>query len=128
MKTNIKLLNLVGVIFWMVVVSGMGFPKVREARAATGSKTGVESGEQLSFKETLGTAGAVGLVLGASTLPFYAQPGSHLVNLGYGAALGLLAGVGIWMIQDHDTQALNLNSPIPCNPNSVCVPVVVLTW
>lgn len=37
---------------------------------------------------------SVGLILGASTLPFYQSPGSNLVNLAYGAAAGVLVGLG----------------------------------
>lgn len=34
-----------------------------------------------------------GAVLGASTLPFYEDPGDHTKNIFYGAALGAVAGV-----------------------------------
>lgn len=43
---------------------------------------------------TIGLGMAVGTVLGASTLPFYDQPGQHLVNVAIGASAGLLAGIG----------------------------------
>jgi len=55
----------------------------RAARANSGN----------SFLETIGIGIAVGTVLGASTLPFYSQPGTHLSNLGYGAAAGAGAGL-----------------------------------
>src|SRR4051812_17141090 len=51
-----------------------------------------------SFKsnlETIGISTAMGTVLGASTLPFYDQPKDHFSNLGYGALLGAVLGVGI---------------------------------
>jgi hypothetical protein len=57
----------------------------RNARASSGKH----------FLETIGISVAVGTVLGASTLPFYDQPGSHLANLAYGASLGAVAGVGL---------------------------------
>jgi hypothetical protein len=34
-----------------------------------------------------------GAILGASTLPFYNEPGSHTKNIFYGAALGAMIGV-----------------------------------
>jgi len=48
-----------------------------------------------TIKETLGVSIAVGTVLGASTLPFYDQPGNHLKNLALGAGLGAVIGLGI---------------------------------
>lgn len=61
----------------------------RDARAWSGH----------SFLETLGLSIAAGTVLGASTLPFYDQPGTHLENLGYGAGIGAIAGLGIGVYQ-----------------------------
>lgn len=57
----------------------------RDARANTGK----------SILETMGISIAVGTVLGASTLPFYEQPGDHTSNLALGAAVGAVAGTGI---------------------------------
>ena len=48
-----------------------------------------------SFLETIGTGAAVGSVLGASTLPFYGQPGKNLINIVYGASLGVVGGIGV---------------------------------
>lgn len=42
---------------------------------------------------TVGVSTAAGAVLGASTLPFYGEPGKHTKNIFYGAALGAVAGV-----------------------------------
>lgn len=42
---------------------------------------------------TVGVATAAGAVLGASTLPFYGEPGKHTKNIFYGAAIGAVAGV-----------------------------------
>ena len=50
-----------------------------------------------SFFETIGISIAVGTVLGASTLPFYDQPGKHVWNLGYGAGAGLAVGLGAFI-------------------------------
>ena len=47
------------------------------------------------FFETIGISVVVGTVLGASTLPFYDQPGTHVANLAYGAAAGAVVGLGI---------------------------------
>jgi len=49
-----------------------------------------------NFYETVGVSLAVGTILGASTLPFYSQPGSALVNVGIGAGIGAVIGLGIW--------------------------------
>ncbi len=49
--------------------------------------------------ETVGVSTAVGLVVGASTLPFYQSPGSNLINLGIGAAAGLVVGLGIFAFE-----------------------------
>jgi hypothetical protein len=62
----------------------------REARARSGDHT----------LETIGVSIAVGTVLGASTLPFYDQPGTHLLNLVYGAAAGAVVGVGVVVSQE----------------------------
>jgi hypothetical protein len=61
----------------------------RTARASSGK----------IFLETIGISTAVGTVLGASTLPFYDQPGTHLINLAYGASIGAIAGVGLGLYQ-----------------------------
>lgn len=61
----------------------------RLARASTGQ----------IFLETMGISIAVGTVLGASTLPFYDQPGTHLLNLAYGASAGAVAGLGAFVYQ-----------------------------
>ena len=57
----------------------------RDARANTGK----------SILETMGISIAVGTVLGASTLPFYDQPGKHLMNVAYGASAGAVVGIGV---------------------------------
>ncbi len=108
---------------------GMGFPTTREARAAAP----VEVGYEFRFKETLVTAGAVGTILGASTLPFYGQPGTHLLNVGYGAAAGLLVGTGIWVFNriwssNSNSSSAVLDLPIHVSPGSFSVSFVSLTW
>lgn len=57
----------------------------RSARASSGN----------TFFETMGISIAVGTVLGASTLPFYDQPGKHVANLAYGAGAGAVVGLGV---------------------------------
>lgn len=42
---------------------------------------------------TVGISAGVGAVLGASTLPFYSEPGDHTNNIWVGAAIGAVLGV-----------------------------------
>jgi hypothetical protein len=72
------------VFFSALVLLGVLLSVQREAQAGAGKL----------FFETLGVGIAVGSVLGASTLPFYDQPGTHLINLVYGASAGAVAGIG----------------------------------
>jgi hypothetical protein len=51
------------------------------------------------FYETIGISIAVGTVLGASTLPFYSQPGTQFMNVVYGASLGAVVGIGVWLYE-----------------------------
>ncbi len=44
---------------------------------------------------TVGLSTVAGAVLGASTLPFYSDPGSNTQNIFYGAAIGAVIGVFI---------------------------------
>ena len=79
-----------------------------------------------SFLETMGISIAVGTVLGASTLPFYDQPGSHLMNLAYGASLGAVAGIGIGLYHlfsgrsSDDVFAIRSSDEDPGLPVSRC--------
>ena len=57
------------------------------------------SARSANFLETVGISTAVGTILGASTLPFYDQPGDHTLNIAYGASAGFVAGLGIWIYQ-----------------------------
>jgi hypothetical protein len=75
----------IGVILPVLGLLGASFSAPRIARANPGN----------SFLETIGISIAVGTVLGASTLPFYDQPGKHLMNLAYGASAGAVTGIGI---------------------------------
>lgn len=68
---------------------GVSLSAPRLARASTGQ----------IFLETMGISIAVGTVLGASTLPFYDQPETHLWNLAYGASAGVVAGLGVFVYQ-----------------------------
>lgn len=66
------------------------------------------------FFEAIGISTAVGTVLGASTLPFYTQPGDHISNVYIGAAAGFVVGLGIWAIGlfDSEEQAVqNIRNP-----------------
>jgi hypothetical protein len=74
----------VKVFFPALVLLGVLTSAPREAQAGAGKL----------FFETLGVGIAVGTVLGASTLPFYDQPGTHLINLAYGASAGVVVGLG----------------------------------
>jgi hypothetical protein len=68
-----------------LLLASLSAPRI--ARANSGS----------SFLEAVGISIAVGTVLGASTLPFYEDPGVHLSNLGYGAGAGAVFGLGVWI-------------------------------
>jgi hypothetical protein len=78
---------------------GASLSMPRTALASSGS----------SFFETMGISIAVGTVLGASTLPFYDQPGKHLMNVGYGAGAGAVVGLGLlvrgWLSGTSDSEA-----------------------
>lgn len=52
------------------------------------------------FYETVGISVAVGTILGASTLPFYAQPTDQIINVAIGAGLGAVVGLGLWLYLD----------------------------
>jgi hypothetical protein len=102
----------------------------RDARANSGN----------SFLETIGIGIAVGTVLGASTLPFYTQPGKHVENLAYGAAAGVVAGLvyAVAAGRSSDDQASALDpvgdpglQPVAYLPNSsprIWTPLVSLNF
>ncbi len=78
-----KLLRLSGpVLFFFAFTLCFFRPVGAHAEASIG-----DSAMTVAFS-TLG-----GAVLGASTLPFYDEPGDHTKNVFYGAALGAVAGV-----------------------------------
>lgn len=52
----------------------------------------------------MGFSIAMGTVLGASTLPFYDDPGSHVTNLAYGAAAGAIGGIFMMMTDSGDSE------------------------
>lgn len=71
----------------MAVLAGSALSVMpRECHAGSGN-----------FLETIGVSTIVGAILGASTLPFYDQPGKHVGNIGLGAAAGSIVGLGIWV-------------------------------
>ncbi len=74
---------------WIPVLGilGMLVSVPRDARAESGS----------SFLEAIGIGLAVGTVLGASTLPFYDQPGKHLDTLAVGASAGAAVGLVVYL-------------------------------
>lgn len=74
-----------GVLLPAMGLLGASLSAPRIARAHSGN----------SFLETMGISIAVGTVLGASTLPFYDQPGKNLMNVAYGASAGAAVGIGI---------------------------------
>jgi len=83
------------------------------ARAAS---VGAQSGKKLL--ETIGTGIAVGTILGASTLPFYDQPGTHAGNLLWGALFGAVAGVGVGVYQGLAGQSESFASNDRASPRS----------
>jgi hypothetical protein len=77
------LLKFPRLVFFSLVFLLSFFP-LQKARAEAGFSDAV-------IAVSVGTV--AGAVLGASTLPFYADPGSHTKNIFYGAALGAMVGV-----------------------------------
>jgi len=57
------------------------------------------AGSRKTILETIGASIAVGTVLGASTLPFYDQPGENLGNVLIGALVGIGVGAGILLYE-----------------------------
>ena len=84
-RSTRQVIRRIGVLLPVLGLLGVGLSAPRIARAQSGN----------SFLETMGISIAVGTVLGASTLPFYDQPGNHLMNLAYGASAGAVTGIGI---------------------------------
>ena len=76
--------------------------------------------------ETIGIGIAVGAVLGASTLPYYDQPGKHVSNLAYGAAAGAIAGLlyGVAVGRSSMDQASNADYDRP-EPGPESMPALV---
>lgn len=72
-----------------------------------------------NFWETVGISTAVGTTLGLSTIPFYSEPSNHLVNVGIGAGIGLVFGLGIltyhWLSPSGENDQLGWDS----KPNPV---------
>ena len=84
-RSTRQVIRRIGVLLPVLGLLGVALSAPRIARAQSGN----------SFLETMGISIAVGTVLGASTLPFYDQPGTHLMNLAYGASAGAVTGFGI---------------------------------
>lgn len=88
------------------------------------------------FIETMGVSTAVGLILGASTLPFYLSPGSNLVNLAYGAAAGAVVGLGVFtfeLIAGTDSDTASGMAPVQRTgfasaPLSISAPRETVIW
>ncbi len=53
-----------------------------------------ESSLKVVFEDSL-YGGLVGTLVGAATLAFTKHPSDHLENIGYGAAVGVIAGAGV---------------------------------
>lgn len=128
-----------GLVLPVLVLSGFLLTVSCAARADSGS----------GILETIGVSTAVGTVLGASTLPFYAEPGKHLMNFAYGASVGAVVGVGIlvYMLfqgsrdeygdeysylrkRNESLAALDVRriASLPVTQASIFVPVVSLNW
>jgi hypothetical protein len=108
---NRKRAKKIGVTVPLLAISGMLGASLSVPRLARASSGHI-------ILETIGISIAVGTVLGASTLPFYDQPGTHLMNLAYGASAGAVTGIGIllygWVAGPEDEYSihpsLNLDS------------------
>ena len=75
----------IGTVLLVTSLLGSFFQNEPQSQAAT-----------LNVLETLGIGIVAGTVLGASTLPFYDEPGQHTGNIALGAAIG--AGVGLGLV------------------------------
>ena len=110
-------------------------PWAREAHAITSG--------QNTIWETIGFSTAVGTVLGASTLPFYEEPGQHITNVAIGASVGLIGGLGYFLagrfqstMSDPVTETTHLRVKLPVlsgdlpvvSRSSLWLPMVSLTW
>jgi hypothetical protein len=92
--------------------------------------------------ETIGITTAIGTVIGASTLSFADQPGTHLLNIAVGAALGAVSGVIYVLARDPEPQSTlngqlremreaslkNSLGPSSLLGTTVNLPVVSLNW
>ncbi len=64
-------------------------------------------------------AGAVGAVLGLSTLSFVETPKDHFKNIAVGGAIGIVVGVGIVIFgQATKSQTIVTKQPLPLNQES----------
>jgi len=68
--------------------------------------------QSLTDMYTVAGLGAAGAVLGLSTLSFVEEPGDHLKNIVVGAAIGVIAGVGVvaWMQAEKSKQSMSSKS------------------
>lgn len=83
------------------------------------SQTGVLDESLADLTLVLG-AGAVGAVLGLSTLSFVDKPKDHMKNIAIGGALGIVLGVGIAIFgQATKSQTSVTDTALPLNANSV---------
>ena len=65
-------------------------------------------------------SGAVGAVLGLSTLSFVDKPKDHMKNVAIGGALGIVIGVGIAVFgQATKSQAIVVDTKLPLDSNAV---------
>jgi hypothetical protein len=60
-------------------------------------------------------SGAVGAVLGLSTLSFVDKPGDHLKNVAIGGAVGIVIGVGIVIFSQATRTSMVQNNEVPMN-------------
>lgn len=63
-------------------------------------------------------AGAVGAILGLSTLSFVNSPSKHLKNVAVGGAVGIVIGVGVVIFSQatRSTSAITADQEIPMTP------------
>jgi uncharacterized membrane protein YebE (DUF533 family) len=71
--------------------------------------------EENAFRDTFESAlygGAVGALVGAALMVFTKKPADHYINIGYGAAAGVLAGTAYGVVKSSHALALFDNGKV----------------
>jgi uncharacterized membrane protein YebE (DUF533 family) len=95
--------------------------------------------EESAFRDTFESAlygGAVGALVGAALMVFTQKPADHLINIGYGAAAGVLAGTAYGVAKsskalaffDNGTVKIAMPTIIPDLVESPASRQMTVTW